>query len=142
MFCVKQEISYFFTIMGPWLAVGACWNKSSDSSSVVSRLAGGGGGLAGACVLQPSDGNGGLGGAAGSKKVIWYVVVYVSVIKLPLVYQIGKQPNLRMVSFYDSLVSHKIRFRNTYTRKIKYKQQILRTLSNSVSNIRKQIRSN
>ena len=52
-------------MMGPWLAVGAFWNRSSDSSSVVSNM-GGGGGLDGAW-WTPSEGSGGLGGAVGSE---------------------------------------------------------------------------
>ena len=58
-------------MMGPWLAVGACWNKSSDSSSVVSKAAGGGGGREGGWdgPAMPSDeGRGGRGGAVGSAK--------------------------------------------------------------------------
>ena len=50
--------------------MGAFWNRSSDSSSVVSR-AGGGGGLAGGAWSwsPPSEGNGGLGGAIGSENI-------------------------------------------------------------------------
>ena len=66
----KQIYRLIHTIMGPWLAVGAFWNRSSDSSSVVSK-AGGGGGLAGggACWKPPSAGRGGRGGAAESEMI-------------------------------------------------------------------------
>ena len=79
------------TMIGPWLGVGACWNKSSDSSSVVSKFAGGGGGLGGPPeVARPSEGNGGLGGALGSEKsrkinVLFYKNLFMLIFETALI---------------------------------------------------------
>lgn len=62
------DLRYFFgnwtlspysclTMMGPWLGEGACWNRSSDSSSVVLAPAG-------YAPAASSAGSGGRGGAA------------------------------------------------------------------------------